>query len=165
MQNEADSGDDINGTVYVYAGTDNTAGVPSGSSIVKAIIDNGNNQTQMAVYTIPRGKVGFLMRGELGFLFSGGPGSGLDTAELQYRSRRYGKVFKVKKTVSLITGASSIFQDCRTYPDVIPALTDIEIYVREVTADSGFWATFDIALANENNFPQTYLDAIGQPTL
>jgi hypothetical protein len=57
---------DFTGTVYCYSGTENSSGVPSGASVTKAIIDNGNNQTLMAIYTIPLGKVGFLYRGEMG---------------------------------------------------------------------------------------------------
>lgn len=49
------------------------------------------------------------------------------------------------------------------FPDIIPALTDIKLRVIEVSAEMGFFGTFDILLADETMFPNDYLKAIGQP--
>ena len=155
---------DCAGIIYCYSDTANTAGVPSGASVKKAIIDDGNNQTLMAIYTIPLGKVGFLFRGEAGLSFDGGVAAGTQTARLFYQSRRYGQVFKVKKSISLVTAGSSNYQDVRSFPDPIPALTDIKINVAEVSADIGVWATLDILLVDENKLTTAYLTAIGQPS-
>lgn len=162
MENNASTGGDIAGTVYCYVGTSQTAGVPNNATDVRAIIDNGNNQTQMAIYTIPTGKVGFLCRGEVGMQFTGSVGAGNQFARIQYKSRRFGKVFKVKKTFSLLNVGSSIYQDERCYPDIIPSGTDIVITVQEVSDDMGMWATFDIELVDETKFDPTFLTAIGQ---
>lgn len=154
---------DLEGTVYCYSGTANTIGVPSGGSVEKARIDNGNNQTLMAIYTIPNGKVGFLFRGEVGVGTTGGPSSTADYAQLMYKSRRKGKVFKIKKTITCSINGTSVFQDKRSFPDIIPSETDIKITVKEVTTDLNAWATFDILLIDENQFTTEYLQAIGQP--
>lgn len=161
IENEGDASEDIAGTIYCYAGTTNTSGTPSGGSIVKAIIDDGNNQTQMAIYTIPLGKVGFLWRGELGASRSNASGS----AVCDYRSRRYGKVFKIKKRIALSNSGSSIYQDSRSFPDPIPALTDIKLVIESVSAnDMGFFGTLDILLIDEDQLSDAFLAAIGQPS-
>jgi len=156
MSNEGTS--NLVGIVFCYTGT---GAAPSiGDANVRAAINNGNNQTLMALYTIPKGKVGFLYRGELGISRSQSTGS----AEASYYSRRYGKIFKVKKRVDITNSGSSIFQDKRSFPDVIPALTDVKLTVEAVSANNcGVFGTFDILLVDEDKFSQNYLTAIGQP--
>lgn len=53
--NRAFNGDtnDIAGNVFVYTNGANTDGEPDTPSTVKAIIENGHNQTMQAVYTVP----------------------------------------------------------------------------------------------------------------
>lgn len=162
MENESNV--NLLGTVYCYSGTEATLGVPSGGSVKKAIINNGNNQTLMAIYTIPLGKVGFLYRGEIGIIFTGAVGTGVNFLRGTYKSRRYGGVFKVKKELSCINQGSSNYVDKRTFPDIIPALTDIKLVAEEVSADMGCWGTFDIMLVDETEFTQEYLTNIGQPS-
>lgn len=48
-----DDTDDVAGNIFVYTGGDNTLGEPNSASDVKAIIENGHNQTMQAVYTVP----------------------------------------------------------------------------------------------------------------
>jgi hypothetical protein len=147
---------DLVGTCYCYVGT---GGVPTAAN-TRAIIENGNNQTLMALYTVPNGKVGFLYRGEIG-------ASRVQTAgaiQAAYFSRRYGKVFRVKKRVDITNQGSSIYQDDRSFPDIIPGLTDITLRVESVSANNcGVFGTFDILLIDEAEFPTDYLQAIGQP--
>jgi len=50
----------------------------------------------------------------------------------------------------------------RTFPDIIPALTDIKITVEEVSATMGVTGTFDILLIDERFLQPTLLAAIGQ---
>jgi len=122
MANVGATGEDINGTVYCYTSTGN---VPLAAEI-RAMIYDGNNQTLMALVTIPLGKVGFLFRGELG-------GSRSNTAgevRSAYYSRRVGKVFRIKKRINLVNSGTSIYQDERYFPDVIPALTDVKLTVK-----------------------------------
>lgn len=159
MQNMGDT--DLEGTVFCYTGTGTVPTI--GDPEVRCIIDNGNNQTLMALYTIPLGKVGFLYRGEVGVSFTAGP-QATDYAKVDYRSRRNGGVFKIKKRVTLITTGASIFQDARSFPDVIPALTDIELYIEEVSASMGMWGTFDILIVDEDQLEADFLTAIGQPS-
>lgn len=155
MSNEGLTGDNINGTVYCYTGVGN---VPIANEI-RAIIENGNNQTLMAVYTIPLGKVGYLYRGELGVSRNKD-----GDARCSYYSRRLGKVFKVKKRVSTVTNGSSTYQDERSFPDVIPSGTDIKLTVETASKnDMGIFGTFDILLVDESLSKNSYLQAIKQP--
>lgn len=154
---------DIQGTVYCHTDPVPSSGVPLTVNI-RAVIQGNNNQTEMAVYTIPKGKIGFLYRGELGVQLSGGAGALAEFARIQYQSRRFGKVFKVKKSITcMVGGGSALYQDPRTFPDIIPALTDIKINVLEVSTTLGTWAAFDILLVDEDKFRKSFLKAIGQP--
>lgn len=162
LENQADEGGDIVGNVFAYTGT---GAVPSlGDAEVRAVILNGNNQTQMALYTIPKGKIGFLFRGEIGLKYTGGVGAGTNFASVQYRSRRQGKVFKTKKTINVISAATSNYTDRRTFPDIIPDLTDVKVTVKEVSEDLGVWATLDIMLIDDSMFDPVFKAAIGQST-
>lgn len=152
----------LQGTLYLHTEPTPTAGVPAAISR-RAIIDNGNNQTLMAIMTIPRGYVGFLHRGEVG---AGTVGGGASTAEIMivsYYSRRYGKLFRVKKRLTVSFNGNSNYSDYRSFPDVIPSLTDIRLRAEFVSADCRPWGTFDIELIEESNFTSSYLKAIGQP--
>ncbi len=154
---------DIAGTVYCYSGTDNTAGVPDGTSVIKAVIVNGSNQTQMAMYTVPLGKVAFLYRGEAGMFYEGGVSAGTQHANMLYQSRRKGEgVFKVKKRFSLMTPGDSNYEDRRVFPDVIPSGVDLKLTASSVSEDMGVWGTFDLMIVDEGEFPDAFLQAIGQ---
>lgn len=149
---------DIAGMVYCYVGT---GGVPVLGD-TRAIIDNGHNQTLMALYTVPAGKVGFIMRGEIGLQFTSNVPSLTEYLHGHYESRQYGKVFRVAKSVSLPV-TSNPYQDERPFPDPVPGKTDIRMRVIEVTAAMGAWATLDMLLVDEGFFPDEYLHSINQP--
>jgi hypothetical protein len=162
-QNISDDGLGLAGLLYVHTDPVPSAGVPL-TATIRAIINDGNNQTLMALYTIPKGKVGFLYRGEFGLELSGGAGALAEYCKLQYRSRRFGKLFTVKKEVTAVVGGSAAYMDKRSFPDVIPALTDIQLVSQEVSTTMGVWGAFDIMLVDEDMFSELYLQAIGQPT-
>ena len=156
MENEGDT--NITGIVYCYVGAGGTPVLAD----QRAIITGSNNQTLMALYTIPKGKVGFLYRGEFGAEYSSTPAASNNFIRCSYQSRRIGKIFKVKKVVTLLTAANSSYIDKRSFPDIIPSLTDIKLNVMEVSENSGIWGTFDILLVDEDKFSLEYLQSIGQ---
>lgn len=157
------SSTNLQGVVYCHIDPSPTDGIPLDAN-VRAIIDDGNNQTLMTLYTVPRGKVAFLYRGEAGLHYQAStPADATNYTNIHYKSRRYGMAFTVKKSVTVLSKASSIFQDVRSFPDVIPGLTDIKIEVTEVTEDMGLWATFDLLIVDEDKFSEEFLNAIGQP--
>lgn len=163
MENEADAGNNLSGICYCYVDTPISAGAPIDTTKTRAIINNGNNQTLMAMITIPPKKVGFLFKGEIGMIFSGSIGAGTQFLNGIYQSRRYGKLFKIKKLISAINSGNSNYFDARSFPDPIPALTDIKLTSYEVSDTMGAWGTFDIMLVDEEMLSTGYLAAIGQP--
>jgi len=148
------------GNVYCHTDPSPTSGVPA-SVAVRAYIYDGNNQTLMAIYTIPKDYVGYLFRGEVGIGTEGSVNALNEFAHVHYESRRFGKVFRVKKSIDLIVGGNPYFQDYRSFPDIIPELTDIRIRVIEVTDNMGIWATFDIMLIHKSQLNHNYLESIG----
>lgn len=162
MFNSDVDGNEYVGIIYCHTDPSPTNGVPASGS-VRAIINDGHGQTLMCLYTIPKGKVGFLYRGELGVELEGNPSALAEYAHCHYESRRYGKTFRVKKAVTCLVGGSAVYQDYRSFPDVIPALTDIRLRVIEVSQTMGMWGTFDILLVDEDQFSAEYLTAIDQP--
>ena len=156
-----DSSTSILGQVFCYTGTGTVPSV--GDPEVRALIDDGNNQTLMAIYTIPKGCVGFLYRGEVGAGTEGGGSTTTEFADVIYKSRRYQKAFTIKKKLPMSINGNSIYQDKRSFPDIIPSLTDIKITVDSVSTTMRAFATFDILIVPETEFPTSYLQAIGQP--
>lgn len=161
MQNDGMDGGDLVGTVYCYAGTEETDGVPDGASVVKSIITPGMGRTLQAIYTIPLGKVGFAYLGEVGLSRSQSAGS----AEILTFARGYNRVFKVFKHVNISASGSSIYQEATLIPSPAPALTDIKFTVDSVSANgTGVFGAFTILLVDDNQLSKEYLAAINQPT-
>lgn len=160
MENEASIGNDLTGVVYCYIDTSTvTLGVPGADTDVKAIINNGNNQTLMTILTIPKGKIAFLYRGEGGISKSGGASA---EARMSYRSRRFGKVFKIKKKIAAVTQGSSNYQDRRSFQDLIPPLTDVVLRVDAVSAnDLGIFGTLDVVLIDQELLPSRLRNSLG----
>ena len=154
---------DLDGMLYTHTDPTPTAGVPATANI-RCEIDDGNNQSLMALYTTPLGYVSFLYRGEIGVGLEGAGATISEFAEMYYKSRRLGHLFTIKKRVALSINGSSVFQDERSFPDIIPALTDIKIGASEVSSEMHAWATLDILLVPESEFSAGYLTAIGQPS-
>lgn len=77
------------------------------------------------------------------------------------KRRRIGGVFKVKKVFTLIVGGTSIYTDKRSFPDIIPELTDIKISVDSVSEAMGVWATFDIQLFDKESLPLSLQQILG----
>ena len=163
MENESDEGGDLAGDLYVYVDTAISLGVPVDRTKIRARISNGNNQTLMALYTVRPKKVGFFYRAEGGVKIDAIPAQSQNFMEAYYQSRRYGKVFKVKKDITLMTAGNSNYQDPRSFPDILPALTDIKLTVHSVGVDMGAWGAVDILYVDEDKFSEAYLTAIGQP--
>ena len=145
----------IAGTVYCYTGT---GGTPA-ANLIRAVIEGSNNQTLMALYTIPNKKVGFLFREEVG------QSRGVSTSETRcaLRTRHYGGVFTIRKRVNLANSGSSIYQDVHPFPDPLSAKTDVLMTIESVSATVGIFGAFSILLVNEELFPDWFLTSIGQP--
>ncbi len=149
------------GTIKVYTGT---GGVPPvGSSLVRAIIDNGNNQTQMAIYSVPAGKVAVVKQGEVGMEFEPGGFFSADAgSRLSFRIKQLGRTQRIQKTIALLsTGNSNYSID--VVAGAIPARSDFWIRIDEVTEDMGINGAFEVFLYDERLISPEKLAEIGQP--
>ena len=130
--------------VYCYTGTGNVPAVDA----VRAVIDNGHNQTLMALYTIPNGKIGYLCQ------FYSSLAGAKKTAEYQIDLfiRPNGQVFQLKNRKALHDDGTTIDSYRYEIPEVIPSKADIAMRVKLLTAAvtaSSMSAGFDITLVDD----------------
>ena len=133
------------GQLYCYENVATTAGVPNDLTLVRASIDNGNNQTLMAIYTIPAGKTGYMDS----FFASTAGGNKSSNYIIDVYARPSGQVFQLKHRNSLADAGSSHIQHKYTVPEVFAAQTDIEMRVQITAAGvtaASISAGFDITL-------------------
>lgn len=121
----------IVGVVYCFVNSAVTAGVPDIDANVRAIINDGNNQTLMCIYTIPAGKTGY---------FTGGYITISDkiaaAAIFTSRARVFGGAFAVKSKVGLNTSGSSWWQYQYDIPVPLPEKTDLKLTCDSASRDN-----------------------------
>ena len=115
------------GQVYLRVnGTGQGSGIPSTPSSVRSIIDNGNNQTLMAIYTIPDGHTGYMRS-----FFAGSAGASKTTDYIvDLFARPFGQVFQLKHRSALVESGTSHWNHQYVEPEVFAAKTDVEIRVQ-----------------------------------
>ena len=137
---------DTAGHVFCYVDVSLSGGVPSNTANIRAIIHPGNNQTEMAIYTIPNGKTGYIRS-----WYSSSAGASKTT---NYISRLYtrpnGGVFQLKHRSA--RGDSVPYQHTYVEPEgPFAAKTDIKMTTQAtatgVTAAS-VSSGFDIVLVD-----------------
>ncbi len=138
------------GNLYCYvSGGTVTAGVPITDADCRAIIslhpnNKSHNQTLMAVYTIPAGKIGYLSQ----FYASTIGGVKTSINELHIEIRPFGQVFQTKHTGAIIGTGTSHFAHRYDIPEVIPAKADIEVTSNTDVSAAGISAGFDLILVD-----------------
>ena len=139
---------DFVGVIYLRTnGSGQSGGVPSTANTVRAIVNGGNNQTLMAVYTIPAGKTGY-MRDWYAATSGGNKDSNY---KIRVYARPFGQVFQLKHTSAIAEGGSSHIQHRYEEPEVLTEKTDI--YMSAATTESPITAAnvsggFDIVLVD-----------------
>lgn len=88
---------DIVGRVFCFVNGATTGGVPNTVTDIRAIIDNGNNQTEMAIYTVPAGKTGYIRE----IYASTAGGSRPTNYVVKMKIRPFGQVFQLKHRRSI----------------------------------------------------------------
>lgn len=141
-----DDSTDLIGHVIIYVNGATIGGVPSNSSDIRAVIDPMNQQTLMAVYTIPNGKTGYMR--DWYMATSGGNKSSNYAVRLV--SRDFSKVFRTKH-VSAMDALSPIpYHHQYTEPEIFAARTDIEMRVESIASPAALGNSvsggFDIVL-------------------
>jgi hypothetical protein len=136
------------GHVYIYVNTALNAGVPIDMTQLRAeihldITGLSSGQTEMAVYTIPAGYVGYLYQGYTGI----SRGGNISTAEFVPAVRDFGGVWRTVFREAAIGQGSSQNSYQYPFPLVMPAKTDIQVTCVNVTANgTGAFAGFTILL-------------------
>jgi len=134
---------DLSGNVYCYVDTTLSGGVPVDTTKVRAVIDNGNNQTEMALYTVPLGKTAYLRS----WYASSAGAKKTTNYVVRLKARPFGQVFQLKHRTAISDGFP--YNHPYTEPEVFSAKTDIamtaELAASGVTG-AAVSAGFDIVL-------------------
>jgi hypothetical protein len=137
---------DIVGQVYCYTSAATvSSGVPSPTNAVRAIINNGNNQTLMAVYTIPNGKTGYMRD----WYASSSSSRGGSVHQLKLVARPQGQVFQLKHKSAIAVAGTSYIHHKYEEPEIFTAGTDLEMRANTDTNLAGVSAGFDIVLIDD----------------
>jgi hypothetical protein len=94
-----DNGTEFAGHVVAYPNTALTAGVPTDKSKIRMVIHPDEQQTEMAIYTIPAGKTGYLLGG---YASTAGANKSSNYV-IKFKKREFGKVFR---NLSYTTGTT-----------------------------------------------------------
>lgn len=138
---------DLLGSVYCYVDGTITTGIPDTATDVRAIIDNGNNQTLMAIYTVPAGKTAY-MRG----FYGATAGASRDTnIVLDLKARPFGQVFQLKHRSAISSTATSILKYDYVEPQPFSEKTDIVMratITESAITGASISAGFDLVLVD-----------------
>jgi|GEM_PF-827624 len=131
------------GHVIIYENDTTTGGVPDDNTLIRAVIDPTNQQTEMAIYTIPAGKTGYLLGG-----YCSTAGAKRDTSYIiNFKTRLFEKVFRTQQKVSINDSATSFLPFTYPIPQVLPEKTDIIVTAQMATStDGSVSAGFSIVL-------------------
>jgi len=116
--------------------------INDGDTVDYACINNGNNQTLMALYTIPNGKTGYLLQGTNSII---GTNRGYSISGKLWM-RPFGLVFQLKKTFGLASDGSGFIIMPFPLPGKIPEKTDIRVSAISSANGGGVNTTFEILL-------------------
>ena len=136
------------GHVFVYAGDDGvSSGIPNEADSIRALIISENNQTEMAIYTVPDDKTAYMRS-----WYAGTAGANKTSNYIiRIYARPEGQVFQLKHRASLSDEGTSHIQHKYTDPLRFDSFTDIYM-TAEMQAVGGTSAAiaggFDIVLVD-----------------
>lgn len=140
------SDDALTGDAYVYVDSTTAGGIPSDAAKVRAKILAGVNQTNMAIYTVPNAKTGYLTKWYASILRSSGV-TGV-AADVDIFRRELNGVFRSTQPIGIQNTGLGVFQYEFPYPLSLAAKTDI--VVRAIpTAAADVSAGFTILLEDD----------------
>jgi hypothetical protein len=132
------------GIVYAGTGIVDGAGVPAN---IHAQIDNGNNQTLMCLFTIPKGYSGLLINTD----FSVGEGK---TANIRFVKRELGKLFTIQTTFRAI--ANVVFHNFDP-PLLINEFSDIEFRATSAAPGTEVSGDFSLVIFQKDRFATDFV--------
>lgn len=129
----------------VYLSGDVTIHPSGDDSIPYAKILSSNNQTLMAIYTVPADTTGYLMKYTM---TANNPSSASDIGyTLKLKTREFGKVFRTKEKDSV--GTTYSLNKELTFPTLLPPKTDIKFDIVAANGNNGSVnVNFEVALFN-----------------
>jgi len=140
---------DLAGNVYVYCDDTASTGIPEAASSVKAVVRAGINQTEMCIYTVPKGRTGFFLNGFIGQGIKGGA-----RCNFTWKQRSFGGVFRVAGRVGTGEDGSMHFNYKYAIPIPMPEKTDIMMVCEETTGNNTLvYGVFELLLV-DNDFIQ-----------
>ena len=116
----------------------------AGASVVYGQIDNGHNQSLMCLYTIPKGKTGYLLAGGAGL-------HGLTqtySLDAHFFIRPFGGVFQLKSTFALHSAGTGVYQETFPIPLQIPEKSDLRVQAISTKNGGSMSASFDLLLVD-----------------
>ncbi len=129
---------------YVSAGTTVTNGVPQDGAKVRAVIHGDENQTEMALYTVPNGKTGYMRS-----WYASTAGVKKDSNHtIKILAREFEGVFQLKQRRNFNSDIGLDPQPYDTPPDYAEK-TDIEMVVDTDQDGVGVSAGFNIVLVDQ----------------
>lgn len=136
---------DFAGHVVVYVNSADTTpadGVPDDKTKIRAVVHQDNNQTEMAVYTIPAGYTGYLRS-----WYATTSGAKKDSSHtVKLLARPFGQVFQLKHKSNInVAGAGYVHHEY-VEPEIFTEKTDIEMRMNTDVDASGVAGGFDIVL-------------------
>ncbi len=132
------------GNVFGYVNGDLTAGVPNTEADVRAIIQIGNEQTLMIIYTVAADTTGFLLQ-----WYASASKKKDQLSDVQLLFRPSGGVFQLKHVSSLAATGSSKVQHGYSLPLVLSAKTDVALRADASKDNGAVSGGFDIVLVDD----------------
>jgi hypothetical protein len=142
------NGTEFVGHIIIFENGTLSGGVPTDSTTIKGVIHPDEQQTEMAIYTIPTGKTGYL----LGGYASTAGANKTSNYVIKFQVRLVGGVFRTQQKVALSDTGTSFIPFTYPVPQVLPAGTDLRVRTK-MTATGGTGASisagFSIVLIDD----------------
>lgn len=138
------NGTPLLGNVYIYEDTAIVAGVPTDTTKVRGYISVAENQTLMAIYTIPAGKTGYLLRASSSISKSPTAANAIFTGKI----RLFEGIFRTQLRHNLSsTGSSYVELNAGKFAKY-PEKTDLLGHAEVSASGTGVSTTFDLLLVD-----------------
>jgi hypothetical protein len=131
------------GVCYCYVTDTATGGIPDTITNTRAVMNDGNNQTLMALYTIPAGKTGYMRDWYASMANKTTAGS-----IIRVFARPFGEVFQLKHISAISSNGTAYIQHTYSEPEVFDEKTDIVIQADSTVNNLSVAAGFDIVLVD-----------------
>ena len=126
-----DDSSNLLGDVYVYTDSTVVNGVPQTNANVKAEINVGNDQTTMAIYTVPAGKNLYLSQYHVSIDAKNTHSS---YATISINVREYGSIFKAQEIVAVSSNSPSVISF--DVPFTVREKSDIKLSIDQISTNT-----------------------------